>query len=70
MKQLYMLNPSYIKYIPDDKIELCHYNLLVDVYYFYHGYKPTDKQKIICINDNIFDLSKHNLKIIDIDIIP
>ena len=36
MKQLYMLNPSYIKYIPDDKIELCHYNLLVDVYYIYH----------------------------------
>ena len=55
-----------MKYIPDDKKELCLYNLIVDVYYFYHGYKPTDKQLIICINDNIFDLSKHNLKIIDI----
>ena len=61
-----MINKSYLKYIPEEMREKLHYNLMVDVYYLYHGYKPTEKQKIICIDGHMFNFSKHNLKIIDI----
>jgi len=46
--------------------EVCHKNLLADIYYFYNGIKPTEKQKIICVDGCMFNISKHNLKIIDI----
>jgi hypothetical protein len=59
-----MINKSYLQYIPVEMREKLHYNLMVDVYYLYHGYKPTGNQKIICLNDNIFDLKKNNLVLI------
>ena len=45
-----MLNPLYIKYIPDDKKEECQYKLLVDMFYFYYGIKPSENQKITCVD--------------------
>jgi len=61
-----MINPNYLKYIPDAKKDDIHNNLIIDVYYFYHGIKPNANQKIICMNNNIFDLNKENLKLISI----
>ena len=45
--------------------EKIHYNLMVDVFYFYYGYKPTDNQIIKCINGDIFDLDTNNLVSLD-----
>ena len=64
--EYYMINPLYMQYITDDKKEICHNNLLADIYYFYNGIKPTEKQKLICIDGCMFNVSKHNLKIMDI----
>jgi hypothetical protein len=61
-----MINQSYLQYIQEEMREKLHYNLMVDVFYFYHGYKPTDNQKIKCINENNFDLNKNNLVLISI----
>jgi len=44
MNKYNIVNPLYLKYIPDDKKEQCHYNLTVDVFYFYNGYKPTENR--------------------------
>lgn len=66
MNEYNIVNPLYLKYIPDDKKEQCHYNLTVDVFYFYNGYKPTEKQNIVHIDGNIFNLSKKNLIISNI----
>ena len=41
---------------------------MIDVYYFYYGIKPDANQKIICMNNNAFDLNKDNLKLVNIDI--
>ena len=40
-----MINPNYLKYIPDAKKDDIHNNLIIDVYYFYHGIKPNADQK-------------------------
>ncbi len=64
--EYYMVYPLYMQYITDDKKEVCHKNLLADIYYFYNGIEPTEKQKIICVDGCMFNISKHNLKIIDI----
>ena len=57
---------SYLEYIIANKRDNSYNDILVDIYYSYYGIKPTKTQKIICLNDNIFDLKKNNLKIIDI----
>ena len=59
-----MIDKSYLKYIPVEMREKLHYNLMVDVFYFYYGFKPIDNQKLKCINNNIFDLKKKNLILI------
>jgi len=59
-----MINPDYLKYIPDAKKDVCHTNLMIDVYYFYYGIKPNENQKIICMNNDIFDMTKENLKLV------
>ena len=59
-----MIDKSYLKYIPVEMREKLHYNLMVDVFYFHYGYKPTNNQKIKCINNNKFDLNKSNLILI------
>lgn len=61
-----MINISYLQYIPEEIQEQLHYNLMVDVFYFYHGYKPNNYQTIKCINGNMYDLDKNNLVLIDI----
>ena len=60
-----MINPNYLKYVPDDKKNELHTNLIIDVYYFYYGIKPNANQKIICINGIKFDLSKNNLRCVN-----
>jgi hypothetical protein len=64
MNEYDIVNPLYLNYIPDDKKEQYHYNLTVDVFYFYNGYKPSEKQRIVYIDGNIFNLSKKNLKLL------
>ena len=32
-----MINPNYLKYIPDAKKDELHNHLIIDVYYFYYG---------------------------------
>ena len=60
-----MINPNYLKYISDAKKDELHTNLMIDVYYFYYGIKPNANQKIICMNNNAFDLTKENLKLVN-----
>ncbi len=58
-------HPEYYK---QERIKDNAYNdVLVDIYYTYYGIKPTENQKIICIDGYMFNFSKHNLKIIDIN---
>jgi hypothetical protein len=59
-----MIDSRYLKYIPVEDHEFYHNILLKDVYYFYHGIKVDDNIKIICINENRYDLSKENLTLI------
>ena len=59
-----IIKPLYLKYVPDDKKEEVQYSLLCDVYYFYHGVKPTYEQIVIPVNDNLFDVSKNNLRLV------
>ena len=61
---------SYLEYIIANKRDNTYNDILVDIYYSYYGIKPIENQKIICIDGYMFNFSKHNLKIIDIDIIP
>ena len=59
-----MIKPDYLKYIPDAKKYEMPKSLMTNVYYLYHGIKLNKNQKIICINDDIFDLSKENLELV------
>ena len=62
-----MITSNYLQYIPespDHKKYEIHKSLMTDVFYLYHGIKPTKNQKIICITNDIFDLSKENLKLV------
>lgn len=61
-----MIDSTYLMYIPDPKKDECHRNLMNDIYYFYHGVKPNENQIIVCMNSNIFDLDKKNLKVVNI----
>ena len=61
-----MINQSYLQHIPKESKEKLHYNLMVDVFYFYYGYKPSNYKIIKCINGNVYDLDKNNLILIDI----
>ena len=62
-----MINTRYLHYIPLEKRDNSYNDILVDIYYSYYGIKPTANQKIICIDGYMFNFSKHNLKIIDIN---
>ena len=53
-----MINPNYLKYIPDAKKDEIHKSLMTDVYYLYHAIKPNKNEKIICMNNDIFDMTK------------
>ena len=59
-----MINQSYLQYIPKEDEEKLHYNLMVDVYYFYYGNKPTDNQKNICSKRNgLFHQTSYQIEI-------
>ena len=62
-----MINTRYLHYIPLEKRDNSYNDILIDIYYSYYGIKPTANQKIICIDGYMFNFSKHNLKIIDIN---
>lgn len=59
-----MINIKYLKYIPKEKQEDVYKSMIEDIYYFYYGIRPNNKQKIIIINKNKYDLRKENLIII------
>ena len=61
-----MFNMSYLEYIIENKRDNGYDDILVDIYHSYYGIKPTEKQKVICIDGYMFNFSKQNLKIIDI----
>ena len=58
-----MIDSNYLKYISDHKNDECHKNLITDFFYFYYGIKPYENQTSVCMTNNIFDLSKENLKL-------
>jgi len=56
-----MINPNFMKYIPDDKKQLCYESMIADIYYFYNGIKPTPEEHIVVLDGNYYNLSKGNL---------
>lgn len=38
--------------------------MIEDIYYFYNGIRPQNNEKIICIDNNIYNLDKNNLRLI------
>jgi len=61
-----MINPNFLKYIPDDKKDEIYYNMIVDIYYFYNNIKPNENERIVILDGNIYNLSKDNLKLVNI----
>ena len=61
-----MINPNFLKYIPDDKKDEIYYNMIVDIYYFYNDVKPNENERIVILDGNIYNLSKDNLKLVNI----
>ena len=59
-----MINSKYLLYINDEHRESIHYQLMKDIYYFYNGIKVNDNYKIICLDNNYFNLSTDNMRII------
>ena len=60
-----MINTKYLHYIPLEKRDEVYKSLVRDIYYFHYGIKPNEYQTIKCIN-NMYDLDKNNLVLIDI----
>ncbi len=60
-----MINPEFLKHIPDDKKELIYNNMISDIYYFYNNIKPNENQHIILLDGNRYNLTKENLKLIN-----
>ena len=58
-----MINQAYLQYIPPDKREECYKSMVEDIYYFYYGIRPKYNDKIICIDNNKYNLDKDNLQI-------
>ncbi len=65
-----MINMSYLEYIIENKRDSGYNDILVDIYVSYYGGKPTENQKNTCIDGYMFNFSKHNLRKIDVSIIP
>ena len=59
-----MINIEYLKYVSEEKQEEVYKSMIRDIYYFYYGVRPNEKETITCLNGLIFDISKENLKII------
>jgi hypothetical protein len=61
-----MINPNFLKHIPDDKKEEVYYNMIVDIYYFYNNIKPNENERIVVLDGNIYNLTKDNLILVNI----
>jgi len=61
-----MIDTSYLQYIPEDKREQCYKSMVSDIYYFYYGIRPNNNDKIICIDNNKYNLDKNNLKLLSL----
>ena len=59
-----MINLNYLQYIPDHKKYEMNKTLMNDINYLYHGIKPKKNERVICMNNDIFDLNKENLKLV------
>ncbi len=59
-----MINTKYLKYISEEKQDATYKSMVRDIYYFYHGIRPNEKENITCLNGLIYDMSKGNLKIV------
>ncbi len=40
-----MINTKYLKHISEEKQEEVYKSMIRDIYYFYHGVRPNDKEK-------------------------
>lgn len=63
-KQYTLVNFLSFNYIPIELREKCYNSLKRDIYYYYHGTKINENDKIECINGNNWDLHKDNLRLI------
>jgi hypothetical protein len=61
-----MINPLFLEYIPEDKKDEIYYNMIVDIYYFYNDVKPNENKRIILLDGNKYNLTKENLKLVNI----
>ena len=61
-----MINPLFLEYIPEDKKDEIYYNMIVDIYYFYNDVKPNENERIILLDGNKYNLTKENLKLVNI----
>ena len=59
-----MINTKYLKYISEEKQDEVYQSMIRDIYYFYYGVRPNEKETITCLNGLIYDMSKGNLKIV------
>ena len=61
-----MINPNFLKYVPEDKKDEIYYNMIVDIYYFYNDVKPNENERIILLDGNKYNLTKENLRLVNI----
>ena len=59
------VNFSAFKYIPQEYKEQCYNSMKRDIYYFYTGIMTNETDIIECIDGNIYNLSKQNLKLVN-----
>ena len=59
------LNKKYLNFIDENKQSEIHIQLLRDIYYFYYGIKIDKSQKIIQIDNDIYNVSRNNLFLIN-----
>ena len=59
-----MINPDYMKYVPDNMRDELYNRMVKDIYYFYNGNKPEENQHIIILDGNPYNLEKNNLVLV------
>lgn len=59
------LNKKYLNFIDENKQSEIHNQLLRDIYYFYYGIKIDKSQKIIQIDNDIYNVSRNNLFLVN-----
>ncbi len=59
-----MINTKYLKHVSEEKQDAIYKSMIRDIYYFYYGVRPNEKENITCLNGLIYDMSKGNLKLV------